>query len=49
MIIHFLITGDCHGGMATNTRVSNIARNMPDYKPEETAIIILGDSGLNFG
>lgn len=48
MIKYFLITGDCHGGMATNTRVSNISRNMPDYKPEETAIIILGDSGLNF-
>ena len=34
--------------MATISRVSNIQRNMPEYKPENTAIVILGDSGLNF-
>ena len=34
--------------MATISRVGNIARNMPECKPEETGIIILGDSGLNF-
>lgn len=34
--------------MATISRVGNIARNMPQYKPEETGIIILGDSDLNF-
>ena len=34
--------------MATISRVGNINRNMPGYKPEETGIIILGDSGLNF-
>ena len=35
--------------MATITRLGNIARNMLDeQKIEETAIIILGDAGLNF-
>lgn len=34
--------------MATISRVGNINRNMPGYKPKETGIIILGDSGLNF-
>ena len=48
MIKHFIITGDTHGGMSTISRVGNIQRNMPECKPEETAIIILGDSGLNF-
>lgn len=48
MIKNVILTGDCHGGMATISRVGNIARNMPQYKPEETGIIILGDCGLNF-
>ena len=48
MIKHIIFTGDAHGGMATISRISNIQRNMPEYKPEDTAIIILGDSGLNF-
>lgn len=48
MIKNWICTGDAHGGMATISRVSNIQRNMPEYKPEETAIIILGDAGLNF-
>ena len=48
MIKHWILTGDTHGGMATISRVGNIHRNMPEYKPEETGIIILGDSGLNF-
>lgn len=48
MIKHWIITGDTHGGMSTITRVGNIQRNMPDYKPEDTGIIILGDAGLNF-
>ena len=34
--------------MATISRISNIQRNMSEYKPEETMIVILGDSGLNF-
>ena len=45
---HLIFTGDTHGGMATITRISNIQRNIPEYKPEETMIVILGDSGLNF-
>ena len=48
MIKNVILTGDTHGGMATITRVSNIGRNMPECKPEETAVIILGDAGLNF-
>ena len=30
------------------TRLKNIAHAYPDYKPEETGIIILGDAGINF-
>lgn len=47
MIKNVVITGDTHGGRSAVARVSNIDRNM-GYKPEETAIIILGDAGLNF-
>ena len=39
---------DTHGGFATITRISDIQQNMSEYKPEETMIVILGDSGLNF-
>ena len=48
MIRHLIFTGDTHGGIATVSRIDNIKRNMPEYKPEETMIVILGDSGLNF-
>lgn len=48
MIKHLIFTGDTHGGMATISRVGNIQRNMPECKPEETMIVILGDAGLNF-
>lgn len=48
MIKNWIVTGDTHGGVATISRVGNIRRNMPECKPEETAIIILGDAGLNF-
>lgn len=48
MIKHWIVTGDTHGGMSTISRVSNIQRNMPECHPEETAVIILGDAGLNF-
>lgn len=48
MIRHLIFTGDTHGGIATITRISNIQRNTPEYKPEETMIVILGDTGLNF-
>lgn len=47
-ISRVIFTGDTHGGISTITRVSNIQRNMPEYKPEETMIVILGDAGLNF-
>ena len=48
MIKHLVFTGDTHGGVATISRIGNIQRNMPEYKPEETMIVILGDAGLNF-
>ena len=46
MIKHFIVTGDTHGDV--QTRLSNIKKNMPNYDPVETGIIILGDVGLNF-
>lgn len=46
MIKNWLITGDIHGQVVQ--RLSNIKHNTPDYNPEETAIIILGDVGLNY-
>ena len=48
MIRHLIFTGDTHGGFATITRISNIQLNTPEYKPEETMIVVLGDAGLNF-
>lgn len=48
MIRHLIFTGDTHGGMATVSRIDNIKQNMPEYKPEETMVVILGDAGLNF-
>lgn len=48
MIKHFILTGDTHGGRSAVARLGNINRNMPEYKPEETAVIILGDAGFNF-
>jgi hypothetical protein len=48
MIKNWILTGDTHGARSAITRVNNIARNYPNYKPEETGIIILGDAGLNF-
>lgn len=48
MIRHLIYTGDAHGGVATISRISDIQRNMPEYKPEETMVVILGDCGLNF-
>lgn len=47
MIKNWIVTGDTHGGMSTITRIGNINRNM-NCIPEESAIIILGDAGLNF-
>ena len=48
MIKNLIFTGDTHGGIATVSRIDNIKRNMPEYKPEETMVVILGDAGLNF-
>ena len=48
MIKNWIVTGDTHGGMGAISRIDNIQRNMSDCKPEESAIIILGDAGLNF-
>ena len=45
-ISNYIITGDCHGRVSE--RLGNIKRNRPDLAPEETAIIILGDAGINF-
>ena len=43
-ITNFLLTGDKHGVF---TFLHN-AYALDEYIPEETAIIILGDSGFNF-
>ena len=45
---HLIFTGDMHGGFAAITRIINIQRNTPEYKPEETMIVVLGDTGLNY-
>lgn len=41
-----LITGDCHSRVAE--RLAKIKDTMPQYKPEETMVIILGDVSLNY-
>lgn len=46
MIKNAIITGDCHGRV--EGRLAQIKENMPEYLPEETAVIILGDVGLNY-
>lgn len=43
-IKNILITGDCHSRVAE--RLRKIKDTMPQYKPEETMVIILGDHGL---
>lgn len=47
MISNFILTGDTHGASRVFTRLQNIFLNT-DLVPEETAVIILGDAGLNF-
>ena len=42
----WILTGDTHGDVAT--RLGNIKRNIDCGLEKETAIIILGDAGLNF-
>ncbi len=44
MIKHWLISGDTHGRVIE--RLSQIDTKI--YNPEETAVIILGDAGINF-
>lgn len=44
MIKNWLVTGDTHG--LVMTRLMNI--DTAKYIPEETAVIILGDAGINF-
>lgn len=43
---HILITGDTHGQVSD--RLHKIHNTMPNYRPEETAVFILGDVGLNY-
>ena len=46
MIKHVLITGDCHGRV--EGRLAYIKETMPEYDPNETAVIILGDVGFQY-
>ena len=46
MIKHVLITGDIHSRI--EERLQTIKNTMPEYLPEETAIIVLGDFGANY-
>lgn len=46
MIKNVLITGDTHGRV--EDRLAHIKDTMPEYNPEETAVIILGDVGFNY-
>jgi hypothetical protein len=46
MIKHWLITGDTHSRV--EVRLAYIKETLPEYEPTETAIIILGDAGLNY-
>lgn len=42
----FFITGDTHG--VNHPRVKTLIHQHPEYKPEEMALIILGDAGFNY-
>lgn len=46
MIKRWIITGDTHGQV--ESRLSKIIYNMDGIIPEETAVIILGDAGINY-
>lgn len=46
MIKRWIITGDTHGRVGQ--RLHQITHNMDNIVPEETAVIILGDAGLNY-
>lgn len=46
LIKKFFLTGDTHGRVVE--RLETLKSKYPDLKPAETALIILGDAGLNF-
>lgn len=46
MLKNFIITGDTHGRVAS--RLESIQISYPGFLPEETAVIILGDAGINY-
>lgn len=46
MIKRWVITGDTHGQV--ESRLRDIIRNMDDIVLEETAVVILGDAGINY-
>lgn len=43
---HLLLTGDTHGRVVERLKVARAL--FPQYAPDDTGIIILGDSGFNF-
>ena len=45
MFKNWLVTGDTHGRI--EGRLVKIEQSMPELVPAETAVIILGDAGLN--
>ena len=46
MLKHVLITGDMHSRI--EERLQYVKDMMPEYLPEETAVIVLGDFGANY-
>lgn len=46
LIKKFFLTGDTHGRVIE--RLETLKSKYPDLEPAETALIILGDAGLNF-
>ena len=46
LIKKYFLSGDCHGRVAE--RLETLKSKHPDLEPAETALIILGDAGLNF-
>ena len=46
MIKRWIITGDTHG--LVDSRLEQITSYTDNLVPEETAVIILGDTGLNY-
>lgn len=46
VIKHFLISGDAHGNV--EPKLKYIQQNWPNYNPDETALIILGDVGFQY-